>query len=68
MDEYTWYLEHDLHEYAGKWVAIKGAGVVAADEDFKQMVKDLDAQGIKLSDVFFARIPETDVALVYAQC
>lgn len=68
MSNYTWYLENDLKKYAGKWIAIFEEKVIAANNDFKQLTKDITKKA-KLSDVFFARIPEKGVALVYIiQC
>ncbi|HLC85013.1 MAG TPA: DUF5678 domain-containing protein [Candidatus Nanoarchaeia archaeon] len=64
MSDYAWYLEHDLTEYSGKWVAIKDKHVIAADADFRQVVKDVTKR-FKLVDVFVARIPQKDVAYVY---
>ncbi len=67
MDDYNWYLEHTLVEYAGKWVAIRQKQVVAAHEDFYQLLEQLKHKGLTLSDVLLAMIPKKDVALLYAQ-
>lgn len=63
-DDHKWYMEHDLIEYSGKWVAIRDEKVIAAEEDFKKLVKEVTKR-FKLSEVFLARIPEKGVALVY---
>lgn len=67
MNNYTWYLENDLSKYAGKWVAIFEEKVIAANNDFKQLLKEITKKA-NVSDVFFARIPEKGIALVYVQC
>lgn len=66
-NNYKWYIDHDLAEYSGKWIAIRDEKVIASNEDFKKLAKEVTKK-FKLSDVFLARIPEKGVALVYVQC
>ncbi|MFQ5621210.1 MAG: hypothetical protein ACE5FT_05165 [Candidatus Nanoarchaeia archaeon] len=64
MSDYDWYVEQDLSEHSGEWVAIKEKQIVASDSDFNAIIQALHSLGLKLPDVFLARIPE-DKALVY---
>ena len=64
-NNYKWYLEHDLDEYAGKWVAIADEKVIAANEDPDELVKEVQKK-YKISDIFLTHIPGKGVALVYA--
>ena len=63
-NDYTWYLENDLREYGGKWVAIKKRKVVAADEDLDVLIKEVTKK-YKLSEVSLASIPNPNMALIY---
>lgn len=64
MSDYTWYIEHDLSQFEGQWVAISQEKVVGAHRDLKFLIKKVsETNPIPL--VTFAKIPDTDKALVY---
>jgi hypothetical protein len=38
---YEWFLEHDLSNYAGRWVAIIDKKVVASEKDVDKLLGDV---------------------------
>jgi hypothetical protein len=55
--EMQWLIEH-RREYAGKWVAVKGGGLVAIGESAAEVYAAVDAAGVELALVTFVEDPD----------
>lgn len=64
MSNYTWYLQSDLTEFEGKWVAIAGEKVVASAMDLKLLTSEVSKK-FSLESVSFVKVPDKKEALVY---
>ena len=62
-EEFMYYSETDLSEYAGKWVAILGEKIIVSGDDFKKVYKEAKKiAGDK--EPLFTRIPKEEETLI----
>ena len=60
--EYEFFIGSDLREFRGKWIAIKGKGIVSSNKEIDTLVRDVQRMGVH--NPFYTKIPTKKQLLI----